>query len=434
MQKFKEMYKSKLTTPEEAVKVVKSGDKVGVPLGLNDPPALAAALCKRYQELENVRIFQALGLVPRDYMHKPEYKGHFFYQSCFHGAGARMGTKTGMSDFDTHHISTVAKTTLKTHHINVFWTAVSPMDAQGYMTTGLGCVYDREFIEAADIVIVEVNENLPRLIGDAKVHITEVDYVVEHNSPLLQAPGIIPDEKEKTMGQIIADMVEDESTIQLGIGGIPNAVGMDLFEKRDLGVHTEMFADCMVDLYEAGVITNRKKTFMRGAMTGCFAMGTDKLYKFLDNNRATYFLRGAVSNDEMNIGRNRKMISINTAISVDMAGQVCAESIGTVQYSGVGGGHEFPRGTRRSDGGKSIIALHSTAKDDTISTIVPVLAPGSVVSVPRVDVQYIVTEYGVAYLEGKTRSDRARALIAIAHPKFRAELEEEAYRLGILFK
>jgi acyl-CoA hydrolase len=434
MNRFKEMYKSKLTTAEEAVKVVKSGFKIGVPLGLNDPPGLAAALCKRYQELENVRILQSFGPVPRDYMYKPELKGHFFYHSGFHGIGARMGAKIGIADFEPHHISTVGASTLRNHHINVYWTTVSPMDNYGYMTTGLGCVYDRDYMENADIVIVEVNENLPRLIGDAKINIREVDHIIENTAPLLQVPGIVPDEKDKIIGQIIADMVEDESTIQLGIGGIPNAVGLDLFGKRDLGVHTEMFTDSMVDLYEAGVITNLKKTYMRGTMTACFAAGTDKLYKFLDNNIATYFLEGKISNNERIIGKNRKLVSINTALTIDLAGQVCSESIGPEQYSGIGGGHDFPRGARLSPGGKSIIALYSTAKDDTISTITAILTPGSYVTVPRADVQYIVTEYGVAHLEGKTRSERARELIAIAHPNFRKEIEEDAYKLGILIK
>ena len=256
--------------------------------------------------------------------------------------------------------------------------------------------------------------------------------MVENTVPLLEIPGIEPDEKEKSMGKIIAELVEDESTIQLGIGGVPNAVGLELFGKRDLGVHTEMFTDSMVDLYEAGVITNLKKTYMHGRMTACFAAGTKKLYNFLDNNHAAYFLPGKVSNDEFTIGLNRKLVSINTALAIDMAGQVCAESIGPNQFSGIGGGHDFPRGARRSPGGKSVIALYSTAKDDTISTITPLLPHGSYVTVPRVDVQYIVTEFGVAQLEGKTRSERARELIAIAHPNFRKELEQEAYKYGIL--
>lgn len=433
MNVFKEMYKSKLTSPDEAVKAVKSGFKIGVPLGVNDPPALAEALCKRYQELEDVRIIQAFGPVPRDYMFKPEMKGHFFYHSGFHGVGARMGAKVGIADFEPHHLSIFGQSVVRNHHLNVFWTTVSPMDSYGYMTTGLGSVYDRDFINAADIVIVEVNENLPRLVGDAFVHIREVDFVVEHTAPLLELPKTEADDRDKIIGKYISELVEDESTIQLGIGGIPNSAGYELLGKHNIGVHTEMFTDSMVDLYEAGAITNLKKTFMPGRMTATFALGTKKLYEFLDNNHAAYFLQGRVANDEVTIGLNRKMVSINTTLAVDLAGQVCSESIGSHQYSGIGGGHDFPRGARRSQGGKSIIALYSTAKNDTVSTISPVLPAGSYVTVPRADVQYIVTEYGVAYLEGKTRSERARELIAISHPNFRKEIEKEASKLGILY-
>ncbi|MBT8491157.1 MAG: 4-hydroxybutyrate--acetyl-CoA CoA transferase [Deltaproteobacteria bacterium] len=429
---FTEMYKTKLTTPEEAVKAVKSGFKIGVPLGVNDPPGLAKALCDRYEELENVRIIQSFGPIPRDYMFKPELKGHFFYHSGFHGVGARMGEKVGIADFEPHHISTVGDATLRHHHLNVYWTTASPMDEYGNMTMGLGNVYDREYLDAADIVMVEINENLPRLVGDAFLNIREVDYVVENTVPLLEVPEMEIDESSTAIGEYIADLIEDESTIQLGIGGIPNAVGKALMGKRDLGVHTEMFTDSMVDLYEAGVITNMKKTYMPGRMTACFAVGTKKLYNFLDNNYATYFLQGKVSNDEYVIGQNRKQISVNTGLCVDLAGQMCAESIGPNQYSGVGGGHDFPRGARRSDGGKSIIALLSTAKEGAISTITPMLPLGSYVTVPRTDINYIVTEYGVAQLEGKTRSERARQLIAIAHPDFRKEIEQEAAKLGML--
>ena len=432
MNRFIALYRAKLTTADQAVQVIKSGDFIGAPLGLNNPPGLADALCRRYRELENVRIYHSLGFFSRDYACNPELKGHFFCHTSFFDMGTRTGAKTGMADFDPQHISTAAGQVLRNHHLNVYWTTASPMDEHGYMTTGVGCVYDRDFINAADVVMVEVNENLPRIMGDALIHITEVDYVTENTIPLQQVPGVIPDERDKIIGQHIAKLVEDGSTIQLGIGGIPNAVGLELFGKRDLGIHSEMFTDSMVELYEAGVITNRKKTYMPGKMSACFAIGTDKLYKFLNNNLGTYFLEGKVANDEYVIGQNHKQISINTCLAVDLSGQVCSESFGPDQYSGIGGAHDFQRGARRSCGGKSFIALHSTAKDGAISTITPILPPGSYVTVPRADVQHIVTEYGVARLEGKTLSERARALIQIAHPDFRSELEQESRRIGIL--
>jgi len=432
MNLFREMYQKKLTIADEAVKVVKSGDKVGVGLNFNDPPALATALGKRYQELENVRIYQACGNLPRDYMYKPDMKGHFFYHSGFHGAGGRMSQKSGIGDFEPHHVSLYGILTNMDNHINVFMTAVSAMDDHGFMTTGLSAMVERDFIDKADVVIVEVNENMPRLTGDAFIHISEIDYVIENTTPLVEIPDLEITETEKSMGKYVADLIENRSTIQLGIGGVPNAVAKELFNKHDLGVHTEMYTNSMMELYEAGVVTNKYKNFHPRCMTGNFAAGSNKLYKFFDNNIAARFLHGRVTNDEYNIGLNDNFVSINTALTIDLSGQVCSESIGIEQFSGTGGAMDFQRGARRSKGGKAIIALYSTAKKGTVSTIKPIFDDGSYVTVPRSDVQYIVTEYGVANMRGKTRGERARALIAIAHPDFRKELEEQARRLRII--
>ncbi len=430
---FTEMYKAKLTTPEIAVREIQSGFTIGMSLGLNDPPALGAALCRRYKELENVRIIQTLSLMPQPWMHDPEMKGHFFTHSTFFGPYHREGAKIGLSDFDPQHMSTSAKLVSKNHHLNVFWTTVSPMDRHGFMTVGGGSVHDMIFIKAADIIIVEVNENLPRFIGDAILHIRDVDYVVENTAPLFQLPAIEISEKDRMIGRYVSELIEDGATIQLGIGSIPNAVCAELFHKKDLGVHTEMLHDGMVDLYEAGVITNRKKTYYPGRMTAVFALGTNKLYDFMHENPGIYMQDASVNADEVTIGKNYKQVSINTTLMVDLSGQVCSESLGTVQYSGTGGALDYARGARRSEGGKAIMALYSTVKKDTVSTITAVLPPGSAVTVPRTDVQYIVTEYGIANLQGRTRSERARALINIAHPDFRNELQLEAKRLGILF-
>jgi acyl-CoA hydrolase len=429
---FKDLYKAKLKTPELAVKEVQSGFTIGGGLGLNHPPALGAALCRRYRELENVRIIQSLSLTPQPWADQPEMKGHFFTQSTFFGRANREGAKIGMSDFDPQHMSTSAKITSKNNHINVYWTTVSAMDRHGFMTIGGGSTHDLIYIKAADIIIVEVNENLPRFIGDAILHIRDVDCVVENTAPLFQLPVTEILEKDRTIGKYVAELVEDGATIQLGIGSIPNAVCAELFHKKDLGVHTEMLHDGMVDLYEAGVITNRKKTYYPGRMTAVFGLGTDKLYNFMHENPGIYMQDASVNADEVTIGKNYKQVSINTTLMIDLAGQVCSESLGTVQYSGTGGALDYSRGVRRSEGGKAIMALYSTAKDDTISTITAVLSPGSTVTVPRTDVQYIVTEYGIANLQGRTLSERARALINIAHPDFRKGLEQEAQRLGIL--
>ncbi|HAX93040.1 MAG TPA: 4-hydroxybutyrate--acetyl-CoA CoA transferase [Bacteroidales bacterium] len=430
---FKEQYKAKLTTPEEAVSCVQSGFNIGGSLGLNDPPALGAALCKRYRELENVRIIQSLGMIPQPWMHDPEMKGHLFNHSTFFGRYNREGAEIGLSDYAPEHMSTSGKISSKNNHINVYWTTVSPMDKRGFMSIGGGSVHDKFFLKAADIAMVEVNENLPRYMGDAMLHISDVDYIVENTAPLFQLPVVEISEKDRVIGRYVSELVEDGATIQLGIGSIPNAVCAELFHKKDLGVHTEMIHDGMVDLYEAGVITNRKKTYFPGRMTAVFFLGTNKLYDFIHDNPAIYIQDATVNADEVTIGQNYKQVSINTTLMVDLSGQVCSESLGTVQYSGTGGALDYSRGARRSEGGKAIMALYSTVKNDTISTITAMLPQGSYVTVPRTDVQYIVTEYGIANLQGRTRSERARALINIAHPDFRNEIEQEARRLKILF-
>ena len=429
---FKELYKAKLMFPELAVKKVQSGFTIGGSLGLNYPPALGSALCRRYRELENVRIIQSLSVMPQPFMEQPEMKGCFFTQSTFFGRAEREGAKLGLAGFDPEHMSMSSKMTSRNHHINIYWTTVSSMDRHGFMTVGGGSVHDLIYIKAADMIMVEVNENLPRFIGDALLHIRDVDCVVENTAPLFQMPVRKVSEKDRTIGRYVAELVEDGATIQLGIGSIPNAVCSELLQKKDLGVHTEMLHDGMVDLYEAGAITNRKKTYYPGRMTAAFGLGTDKLYNFMHENFGIYMQDSSVNADEVTVGKNYKQVSINTALTVDLSGQICSESLGTVQYSGTGGALDYTRGARRSEGGKAIMALYSTVKNDTVSTITAVLPPGAAVTIPRADVHYIITEYGIANLQSKTLTERARALISIAHPDFRKELEHEARRLGIL--
>ena len=279
-------------------------------------------------------------------------------------------------------------------------------------------------------MVLEINENCLTL-GDTQVHISEIDHVVENTIPLVQLPPVEPGEEELVIGQYIAEMIEDGATLQLGIGGIPNAIAQSLMDKRDLGVHTEMFTDGMVDLFNAGVITGRRKTIWKGKMVGTFALGTQKLYDFIDTNLAVEFQQGYVVNDPCVVGQNHKMVSINTALQVDLTGQVCSEAIGNRHYSGTGGQADTHRGAQRSPGGKGIIALRSTAKAGKISTIVAQLPAGAKVTLGRNDIDYIVTEYGVAHLKGRSVRDRVQAMINIAHPDFRAELREEANRLQI---
>jgi acyl-CoA hydrolase len=286
-------------------------------------------------------------------------------------------------------------------------------------------------VENIDMVVLEVNENLPWTLGDTQVHISDVDFVVENNAPLIELPYIEPGEVEDKIGENVAELIEDGSTLQLGIGGIPNAITHHLKDKKDLGIHTEMFTDGMVDLFRDGVITNKEKSLWKGKMVGTFALGTQKLYDFIDKNLAVEFQQGKVTNDPCVLGQNHKMVSVNTALQVDVTGQVCSEAIGNKHYSGTGGQVDTHRGAQRSEGGKGIIALRSTVKNGQYSTILAQLPLGSKITLGRNDIDYVVTEYGVAHLKGKSIRDRVDAMISIAHPKFRDEIREKANELKI---
>lgn len=283
-------------------------------------------------------------------------------------------------------------------------------------------------MEQANKVIIEVNPNFPRSYGDTHIHISEIDHIIETERPLPVIPEVIINDKERAIGEYVADLIEDESTLQIGYGNIPMAVTACLTAKKDLGVHTELFSEGLLDLYEAGAITNRKKTIWQDKFVADCALGTKRLYDFFDNNMAVEFQRGRIVNDPRVIGRNHKMVAINSALEIDLTGQCCAESIGSRHYSGTGGHKEFAQGIQYSPGGKSIIAFQSTLRDDTISHIVPQLAPGATVTTSRIDVDYVVTEYGVASLRGRSIRERVKELINIAHPDFRDFLRSEAER------
>jgi acyl-CoA hydrolase len=304
------------------------------------------------------------------------------------------------------------------------------MDKHGYLNISLSATYEKEFIENADIVILEVNENYPVTNGDTPIHLRDVDFIYESSRPVPVFPYAPVNDKDKIIGQYIADLVEDGATIQLGIGGIPNAVGLALKDKRELGVHTELFTETMIDLYEQGVITNSRKTINKGKFLTTMALGTDRLYKFIDRNPGVEVRRGSYINDPKIIAQNYKMTSINTTLEIDLTGQCASESQGHIQFSGTGGQSDTARGAQESEGGKSIMALYSTyfnrKTNEEVSKIVPFLTTGAGVSLQRNDVDYVVTEYGVAKLRGRTLKERVNNLIAIAHPNFREELRKEA--------
>jgi acyl-CoA hydrolase len=339
--------------------------------------------------------------------------------------------------FIPNHLHFAAKKRIDYHKPNVYVGNCSPIDKHGYISLGLSAVYEREMIEMADIVILEINPNVPRTFGDTLLHVSEVDYFIETDYAMPELPAAAPNEKDKKIGEYIAEYIEDGSTLQLGIGGIPNAVAQALMSKKDLGIHTEMFTDGMVDLYNAGAVTNAQKTLLPGKMVAAFALGSKKLYDFIDDNPAVAIMRGAYVNDPYVIGQNKNMISINTSVEVDLTGQCCSESIGTKQISGTGGQADTAIGAQNAEGGMSFIALYATAKVKDPKTgeviekskIVPTLAPGAIVSLSRNDVDFVVTEYGVAALRGTSVRERVKRLIAIAHPDFRDELTRDAEAL-----
>lgn len=431
-----ELYKSKLISIPEAVAMVKSNQSVATGLAGSEAVGLMTELGNHRDRLEGVHVWICLPLRSYDYAIKPEMAGHFFVENWFYGASDRQVHSQGRLSYIPNNLHRAATDKLKASngHLNVFFATATPPDKRGYMSLSLGLVIEKQMMEAADLVIVEINENLPWTLGDTQIHISEVDYLVKNNAPLFELPNVPPTDAEKAIGGYIADLIEDGSTLQLGIGGIPNAITAFLMNRHDLGVHTEMFNDGIVDLYNAGVITNRRKTLWKGKMVGAFALGTKKLYDFIDNNIGVEFQQGKVTNDPYVIGQNYKMVSVNTALQVDLYGQVCSQSIGTRHFSGTGGQLDTHRGAQLSSGGRGIIALRSTAKDGAISTILPVLPEGAEITVPCQDVDTVVTEFGVAELRGKSLRDRMEALIKIAHPNFREWLREEAHRLGIVPK
>lgn len=425
-------YKKKKCSIEEAVSVVKSNDRIYISGNAATPMTLTQALAMRKDELKNVEVTHVL-LFGDDPLSKPEMEEHFRHNSLFVGPGDRAAVNDGRADYIPiflYEIPNLFYSGLLP--IDVAFLHLSPPDEHGFMSFGVECLCSKAAAETSKIVVAQVNEKMPRTLGDSFIHISRVHKIVEVNIDLPELEPIQFTEVEKKIGQHIADLVEDGSTLQLGIGGIPNAALKAMFNKRDLGVHTEMVSDSIMEAIEAGVITGAKKTLHPYKVVATFYLGSKRLYEFIDNNPIFETHPSNYTNHPVVIARNDKMVAINSAIEVDITGQVCSDSIGTKIYSGFGGQVDFIRGAAQSKGGKPIIALPSTAKNDTISKIVPTLQVGAGVVTTRADVHYIITEYGVAYLHGKNLRQRAEALISIAHPNFRSWLEEEARKRKIL--
>jgi acyl-CoA hydrolase len=427
-------YEKKLEDIDTAVCRIKSGNDVIVAQCASEPQGCMSRFHIVADKVEDVRVFSVLTLKPYDFYMQPQMKGHFELASWFHAPGSREALKagTGTVTYVPNMLHRAAADRIHAHSPDVFFGTCTPPDTHGYVSLSLGITYEKDVIEAAKIVVLEVNPRLPRTFGDTLVHVSAVDHFVEHEQEVPTLPSPSPSETDLAIGGHIAELVEDGSTIQLGIGGIPNAAALALREKRNLGVHTEMMVDSMMELYEMGVVTNQCKGLLKGKFVCCFSLGSRKLYDWLDDNVAVQFERGRWVNDPAVIRQNTKMVSVNTCLMVDLTGQVASESIGPTQYSGTGGQADTAIGSVEGlDGaGKSIIACYSTAKGGKVSTIVPTLPEGTAVTLHRSNVDIVVTEHGIAHLRGRTVRERVRELVAVAHPDFRAELNARAKSLG----
>jgi acyl-CoA hydrolase len=425
-------YKKKLVTAEEAVSAVKSHDRVYISGNAATPFFLMNALASRKDDLENVELVHVL-LIGEDPLSMPEMEGHFRHNSLFVGPADRKAINEGRADYIPIFLHQIPNLFFSDQMpIDVALLHLSPPDEHGFMSYGVEILASKAASEKANIVIAQVNEKMPRVLGDSFIHVSRVDKIVEVSEDLPQLLKKPFSEVERKIGHHIADLIEDGSTLQLGIGGIPDAVLSALKGRKDLGIHTEMVSDGVMEAIEEGIITGAKKTFHPNKVILTFILGSDKLYEFSDNNPVFEAHPTDYTNHPFNISRNENMIAINSAIEVDITGQVCSDSIGTFIYSGFGGQVDFIRGAAHSKGGKPIIALPSTAKGGETTRIVPFLKKGAGIVTSRADVKYVVTEYGVAYLHGKNLQERTKTLIGIAHPDFRDDLLKEAKERGLL--
>jgi 4-hydroxybutyrate CoA-transferase len=426
----KNKYTERFVSADEAVKVIKSGDLVYIHPGCAFPELLVDAMTRRKEELYNVEVYHILGVGNISYT-KPGMEGHFRHNALFIGQNVRRDVKEGRADFTPIFLFEVPWLLRNLRKIDVALIQVSPPDKRGFCSFGVGIDCTKAATDVAKYIIAQVNHRMPRTFGDSFIHISKIDYCVEVDSPLNELPmaeNASPEDAGvfRKIGENVAQLVENEATLQLGIGAIPDAVLAYLDNHRDLGIHSEMVSDGIIPLVERGIVNCEKKTLIPGKLVTSFVLGTKKIFDFINNNPELEFRPTEFVNDPFNISLNRRMTAINSALQIDLTGQICSDSIGYNFYSGFGGQVDFLRGAAKSEGGKPIITLPSTAKKGTISRIVPHLDEGAGVTDTRADVHYVVTEYGIANLHCKPVRERARMLIDIAHPNFREELERFA--------
>jgi len=424
--RWRDQYNERVTSLEEAVSVVTSGSRIYISGNAASPLTLTHALSHRKDDLADVEVVHVL-LLGDDPLSGPGMEGHFRHKSLFVGPADRNAVNQGKAGYIPVFLYEIPDLFRSgTLELDTAFLHLSPPDSKGYMSFGVECMASKAAAECARIVVAEVNDRMPRTLGDSFIHVSQVDRIVEISRDLPEL--VIKDftQTEARIGEHIAELVEDGSTIQLGIGGIPNAALKAMEGKKDLGIHTEMFSDGMMEAMAKGYVTGERKTLHRGKAVATFVFGTTEVYRFADDNPALELHPVDYTNHPSIVARNDKMIAINSAIEVDLTGQVCSDSIGTLIYSGFGGQVDYIRGAAQSRGGKPIIALPATAKDGAVSKIVPFLKQGAGVVTTRADVHYVVTQYGAAYLHGKDLRERATALIAVAAPEFREDLERAA--------
>ncbi len=443
MKGFKDLYEEKKKTPEELLGLIQDRDYIFCAQAASEPDAILSHMeYLKETGVKDVVFNTCLPIHHYAWFQDPEMKGILQHNAWFFNGDLRKAQKNKLvSDIPQHSTTALKKALFRAKHDGrrpVLMATVAPMDEHGYMSLSISSVYEMELVRDGALVLLEVNPNYPRTFGDTMIHISEVDALVESDRPIPKVPYGAYGETDAKIGKLIASLVEDGSTIQLGIGNIPNAVANELKSRKHLGIHSEMFTETMVDLIECGAVDNSQKGFNDGYSVCSFTMGSQKLYDFLDNNPSVLFKPATYTNDPYTIGRNNKFVSINSTLAIDLTGQCASESMGHTQFSGSGGQAETVQGSQMSPGGKSIIALHSTytSKDADgnevlRSKIVPMHGPGTVITTSRNDVDYVVTEYGIAWLRGLNVSQRVEALIGIAHPDFRDWLREEAEKYMI---
>jgi len=431
------IYQSKIVSAEEAVRAIKSGNRIFMTGNVSVPKTVLAALVKHAPDLKDVEICQALTIGPADYV-DPAMEGHLRVNTMFISDNIRKAVHEGRVDF-TPVLLSEFPLLFKNGFlpVDVAMIHVSPPDEHGFCSLGVEVGLTKSPAESANIIIAEVNEQMPRTLGDSFIHVSRLNYIVPVNYPIPELPmgDEGPSDVIEKIAGFIAELIPDGATMQMGIGAIPDAVLKYLYSKKDLGVHSELFSDGVIDLVDAGVLTNARKSLHPGKIVAGFILGTKRLYDWVDDNAMIEFHRTEYVNDPFVIAQNERMVAINSAIEVDLTGQVCADSIGPKLYSGVGGQLDFIYGASRSKGGVPIIALPSstTLRDGTpIGRIAAMLKQGAGVVTSRNHVRYIITEYGVADLYGKSIRQRANALIKVAHPDFRADLEKQARELNYI--